>query len=551
MIYRGKAMKIILILSLLLLTVGCGKKTQQNFLISDNERIYNINYDYKEDSPENIADIIFGVENFPKTFNPFKARTYTENLLVASLYSTLFLVDPKTEIPQPNLVKRYEISGDGLNYRLEILDNIRFSDGSTLSVKDIKKSFLLLESYLKNTELYNSFYIQNKTLNFKEIDEYNFELSIDVPNSNLLYALSKFPILKEKEIEDIKSYEDFIVSWSKNNIPTGSGPFVIESISKKNIALTRNPNYFKKNKNNIQYPYSDKIFLKTYENKNKMIIDFTNMECDLIKISCNEDFSNLYKYFENKEFVKIISTGFCENKIIVTYNCMNGYKNDMEDSALRGRISDIIARSLKNRYTILDTMMDDKKNEPSYYDKFKDINYDGYIEDGNMKNLSLNLVAFEENEDVKKIAQDIKKALLTEEFSINLELYPFYRFVEKIYYEKDFDIALINYKFNNSLEDFYSLFSKSDFTFYPFFDNSADLETINELLDNLLRTNKKEKQDRIKKRILELISKNQQFKPIFAEKNYYFINKNIDNFFIAKDSDYINLETIERIFKYK
>jgi ABC-type transport system substrate-binding protein len=196
-------------------------------------------------------------------------------------------------------------------------------------------------------------------------------------------------------------------------------------------------------------------------------------------------------------------------------------------------------------------MMDDKKNEPSYYDKFKDINYDGYIEDGNMKNLSLNLVAFEENEDVKKIAQDIKKALLTEEFSINLELYPFYRFVEKIYYEKDFDIALINYKFNNSLEDFYSLFSKSDFTFYPFFDNSADLETINELLDNLLRTNKKEKQDRIKKRILELISKNQQFKPIFAEKNYYFINKNIDNFFIAKDSDYINLETIERIFKYK
>ncbi|HPK62039.1 MAG TPA: hypothetical protein PK426_06285 [Spirochaetota bacterium] len=95
-------MKIILILSLLLLTVGCGKKTQQNFLISDNERIYNINYDYKEDSPENIADIIIGVENFPNTFNPFKARTYTENLLVASLYSTLFSVDPKTEIPQPN-----------------------------------------------------------------------------------------------------------------------------------------------------------------------------------------------------------------------------------------------------------------------------------------------------------------------------------------------------------------------------------------------------------------------------------------------------------------
>jgi len=536
---------------MLLLTLGCGRETRQNFTISENERIYNINYDYKENDPKNITDIIIGVENFPNTFNPFKAYTYTERILVSSLYSTLFSIDPKTKTTIPNLVKRYEISDDGLNYRLEILDNIKFSDGSKLSVSDIRKSFSLLESYLKNAELYNSFYILNKTVNFNLIDEYSFELSIDIPNSNLLYALSKFPILKEKEIENIKSYEDFIVLWSKNNPPTGSGPFKIEKITKKDITLSRNPHYFKKNINDLQYPYSDKVLLKTYESKNKMIIGFTNMECDIIKISCNEDFYNLYKYFENNEFVKIISTGYSENKIIATYNCMNGSINDMKDILLRGKVSNIIDRSLKNKYTILNTIIDNKKNEPPDYNKFKDINYDGYIEDNNMKNLSLNLVAYEENENIKKIAQDIKIELLKEGFNINLEIYPFYKFIEKIYYEKDFDIALINCKFSNNMEDYYSLLSKSDFSFYTFFDNSSDTDAINKLLGDLLITNKKEKQEKIKKSIVEIILKNQQFKPIFVEKNYYFINKNIDNIFITKDSDYINLETIENMVKYK
>lgn len=544
-------MKIILFSIMLLLTLGCGRETRQNFTISENERIYNINYDYKENDPKNITDIIIGVENFPNTFNPFKAYTYTERILVSSLYSTLFSIDPKTKTTIPNLVKRYEISDDGLNYRLEILDNIKFSDGSKLSVSDIRKSFSLLESYLKNAELYNSFYILNKTVNFNLIDEYCFELSLDVPNSNLLYALSKFPILKEKEIENIKTYEDFIVLWSKNNPPTGSGPFKIEKITKKDITLSRNPHYFKKNINDLQYPYSDKVLLKTYESKNKMIIGFTNMECDIIKISGNEDFYNLYKYFENNEFVKIISTGYSENKIIATYNCMNGSINDMKDILLRGKVSNIIDRSLKNKYTILNTIIDNKKNEPPDYNKFKDINYDGYIEDNNMKNLSLNLVAYEENENIKKIAQDIKIELLKEGFNINLEIYPFYKFIEKIYYEKDFDIALINCKFSNNMEDYYSLLSKSDFSFYTFFDNSSDTNAINKLLGDLLITNKKEKQEKIKKSIVEIILKNQQFKPIFVEKNYYFINKNIDNIFITKDSDYINLETIENMVKYK
>jgi len=544
-------MKITLFLFILLLTAGCRKDAEQNFKNAEIERIYEINYDYEKNDKKNITEVIIGVENFPSTFNPFKAYTYTERILVSSLYSTLFSIDPKTKTPVPNIVKRYDISDDGLKYHIEILNNIRFSDGSNFSVKDIMKSFLLLESYLKNTELYNSFYIQNKTINFNVIDEYSFELSIDVPNSNLLYALSKFPILKEKELENINSYEDFILSWSKNNPPIGSGPFIIEKISKKTISLTRNPYYFKKNKNDIQYPYSDKILLKTYENKNEMIIGFTNLESDIIKISDNEDFNNLYKYFEKNELVKIISSGFSENKIIVTYNCMNGSKNDMEDIVLRERVSNIIDRSLRNKYSILTTMIDDRKYEPSDYGKFNDINFDGYIEDNNMKNLSLKLVAFEENENVKKIAQDIKKTLLTEGFSITLEIYPFYKFIEKIYYERDFDIALINYDFSYYLEDFYSFFSKSDFTFYPFFDNSSDTDAINKLLNNLLRTNKKEKQDKIKKSILEIIIKNQQFKPVFVEKNYYFINKNIDNIFITKDSDYINLETIEKIVKYK
>ncbi|MBP7551990.1 MAG: hypothetical protein KA885_01085, partial [Spirochaetes bacterium] len=126
-----------------------------------------------------------------------------------------------------------------------------------------------------------------------------------------------------------------------------------------------------------------------------------------------------------------------------------------------------------------------------------------------------------------------------------------YKFIEKIYYEKDFDITLINCKFSNNMEDYYSLLSKSDFSFYTFFDNSSDTNAINKLLGDLLITNKKEKQEKIKKSIVEIILKNQQFKPIFVEKNYYFINKNIDNIFITKDSDYINLETIENMVKYK
>ena len=133
-----------------------------------------------------------------------------------------------------NLIEKVNISNNGLVYYFTLKQDIRFNNGTSLNSEDVVSSLGLLNTILKDTEIYKNFFILNSELIVESIAFDKFKISVDVPNGNLFYALSNFPIIPKKTAEIIsEDIEVFIDYWEiKSNMDIfGSGPYKIDEIN--------------------------------------------------------------------------------------------------------------------------------------------------------------------------------------------------------------------------------------------------------------------------------------------------------------------------------
>ena len=153
------------------------------------------------------------------------------------IYDTLFAVNDKMEV-QPQMVDKYDISGDKLTYTFTLRDGLKFHDGAPVTTADVIPS---LQRWAKRDGMGQKLFDFVKEL--KAVDDKTFQLILKEPYGLVLDSLGKpssnVPFIMPKRIAETPA---------DKNVPEeiGSGPFRFvkaEFDPGAKVVYEKNPDY--------------------------------------------------------------------------------------------------------------------------------------------------------------------------------------------------------------------------------------------------------------------------------------------------------------------
>ncbi|OGN28262.1 MAG: hypothetical protein A3A33_02060 [Candidatus Yanofskybacteria bacterium RIFCSPLOWO2_01_FULL_49_25] len=209
-----------------------------------------------------------GVIGAPRFINPILAQTDADRDLVALMYTGLLRYD-ETGVPQPALAEKYEISQDGLEYKVTLKNKLYWSDGEKLTADDV----IFTIGLAKNPQLLSPRRASWEGVGVEKQDD-----------STILFLLKKpyapFPenltlgIIPEHIWKNVLISQFPLVGLNIN--PVGNGPYKLKSVSKdsmgsaESVVLEANK-YFALGRPNIK-----NIEVKFYRNEQNIVSDLKN-----------------------------------------------------------------------------------------------------------------------------------------------------------------------------------------------------------------------------------------------------------------------------------
>lgn len=190
--------------------------------------------------------------------DPLDAQTDCHVILLNQIFDTLFEISPETLDIKQSLVAHHKYDNSFKTYTFYLQPNAFFSDGNSVTTKDVFFSF---ERLIKNRkgpyrDFFNIFgaeeYFKGKSKRvdgLKPIDDKTFQIVLKEPNPLFLYTLTTLysAILPSHYKNEIESGEFF-------KFPVGSGAYQLSHLDmNESIQLTSNPNYF------LGKPYVEKL----------------------------------------------------------------------------------------------------------------------------------------------------------------------------------------------------------------------------------------------------------------------------------------------------
>lgn len=185
---------------------------------------------------------------------------FPEERDIINLYNLVYeslLVVGDSGLPEPYLAREFQFTGGGNSIRVELRDNVLFSDGRKLTAYDVAASGNYILEKANDTEASDRGHYRLMAFNIKNFTaKSETELSIQTarPYFMSLYSLC-FPVLPQDMLETVN--------------PPGSGPYVVEKFDAGNsMWLKSNDNWWK------QKPQIKDIYVSFYQSSKKMISDF-------------------------------------------------------------------------------------------------------------------------------------------------------------------------------------------------------------------------------------------------------------------------------------
>lgn len=193
--------------------------------------------DTADSAADGPTEFIFGVTSVPSTLNSATISTQDTAMIANNVFDGLVMLDRSGQI-QPMIATAWELSGDGLELKMTIRDDVTFHDGEPLTSSDVK--FTLEEGVTKGP------YSAWMPGVFKEVvieDDYNFTIVLEKPFAPLLNAMTRerMPLLPEH----IFGTGEDITANPANLAPIGSGPYKFESWAEDDtVTLVKNEEYW-------------------------------------------------------------------------------------------------------------------------------------------------------------------------------------------------------------------------------------------------------------------------------------------------------------------
>jgi len=185
--------------------------------------------------------------NLVPNFNPFSPSAVS---ILPVIYETLFSVNILNGDIVPILGTSYKWEDNDLKLIITTRNGVKWSDGTPFTAKDVAFTF----NYLKENPALDQSGIWSPLSSLQSVEasgDNRVVFTFLKQNTPVFFYIVEQSIIPAHIWSDVEDPS----TWTNPN-PVGTGPFEIESINVPNntLTLTKNPNYWMKDK-----PYIDKI----------------------------------------------------------------------------------------------------------------------------------------------------------------------------------------------------------------------------------------------------------------------------------------------------
>lgn len=250
------------VMTLSIMLTACGKASQDT-ADKPADISKNITTEIKAEKPDAIPDVaknrkdtlVVGVDTPDGVFNPMYCESSYDQYIVESMFDGLTDLD-KDGQPIKGIAESWDISKDGKVYTFHMKKDVKFSDGTPVTAKDVVFTYTIAadKSYtgpidlasvgIKGYKAYNDG--TAKTLEgVKAVDDYTVEFSLDNVNASAIYSfgagiLSQAYYGKDYKQGDTKSIE------ALHHKPMGCGAYKFVSYKEgQEVDLVANNSYWK------------------------------------------------------------------------------------------------------------------------------------------------------------------------------------------------------------------------------------------------------------------------------------------------------------------
>jgi peptide/nickel transport system substrate-binding protein len=184
-----------------------------------------------------------------------------------NIYDQLVRVAPGSEAVEPDLATSWDVSPDGKTYTFHLRTGVVFSDGTPLKASDVK--FSLDRVATDKASLWGFLFPK---MNITTPDDQTVVINLDTPWAPLLADLSVFAASIIPQ-----AYFNQVGEQTFGDKPIGTGPFVLSSWQKGNVAvLKRNPKYWDQPK-----PYLNEVDFKVVADDNTRMLQVQSGQIDV------------------------------------------------------------------------------------------------------------------------------------------------------------------------------------------------------------------------------------------------------------------------------
>jgi peptide/nickel transport system substrate-binding protein len=210
----------------------------------------------------------------------------------------LVRVNRVTQEVEPWLAERWTRSDDGLRYTVSLRQGIAFSDGAPFSSEDVLFSLAAVYDERVNSPLADALKVFNQPIQASAPDAHTVVFTFPRPFAPGLRLLDNLPILPRHKLGEALKQGTFAKTWGLDTPPAeivGLGPFVIaEYLPGQRTILTRNPHYFRKDKDGVQLPYLDRVVVEVVPDQNAELLRLDAGDLDMTTSEMRpEDYATL------------------------------------------------------------------------------------------------------------------------------------------------------------------------------------------------------------------------------------------------------------------
>lgn len=265
-----------------------------------------VNNSYGESKPEIITNMRLGINGFD-TMNPLLSKNKNIQFYDKLIFEPLLTVEQDFSL-SPCLATEYSKTGD-TSYIIKLRKDVKWQDGEKLTSRDVQYTIDRLKEGI------DSIYVSNvQTISSLDIiDDYTLKINLFEETPFFEYNLI-FPIMPAHYYSGVDFSADPLT-------PLGTGMFKIDSINSNQIKLSRNSEWWNKEK----LPKLDSIIINIYSNLGEIFNAFKIGNLDLL-VTENVNFEDYigtigfnHKIFKGREydFLALNTTNNVLNKLEV------------------------------------------------------------------------------------------------------------------------------------------------------------------------------------------------------------------------------------------